>query len=99
MSPQRSVRASRTLENPKECPCPEAATVGAGGLAARSVSRCPFYYAGASLTLIGTVDYMTHVATIDHIPYPPPWSDEPTNAAFDDRLKVGGKVGLVFPLR
>ena len=62
--------------------------------------KVPLFYKGASLTLLGTVDYMTDVATIDHIPMfrrPPP--PELTKAAFDDQLEVGGKIGLVFPLR
>ncbi|MGE4251257.1 MAG: hypothetical protein AB7F09_17865 [Parvibaculaceae bacterium] len=57
--------------------------------------KVPLYHTGASLTLMGTVDYMTDVATIDHSPYQRPTE---TKAAFDDQLEVGGEVGLVFPL-
>ena len=60
--------------------------------------KVPFYHTGASLTLLGTIDYMSDVATIDHIPYPAMPSSKPTKAGFDDQLELGGKVGLVFPL-
>jgi hypothetical protein len=61
--------------------------------------KVPLFYKGASLTLLGTVDYMTDVATIDHIPMFTRPPTEPTKAAFDDQIELGGKVGLVFPLR
>lgn len=63
--------------------------------------KIPFLYAGASLTLLGTVDYFTDVPTIDQATFDPNASvfTSPTSADFDDRLDVGGKVTVVFPLR
>lgn len=61
--------------------------------------KVPLYYAGASLTVLGTLDYMTDVATIDHIPFPSSGQFGLTKAAFDDQLELGGKIGLIFPLR
>jgi hypothetical protein len=62
--------------------------------------KVPLHYAGASLTLLGTIDYLTDVATIDHIDAN--FLRDPgqrTKADFDDALDVGGRVGLVFLLR
>lgn len=58
----------------------------------------PLYHAGASLILSGTIEYQTDVAMIDDIT-----DDLATNpstrADFDDRVDVGGKRHMVFPLR
>lgn len=59
--------------------------------------KVPLHYAGASLTLLGTVDYLTDVATIDHVELKPGQSF--TETGFDDALDVGGKVGLIIPLK
>jgi hypothetical protein len=63
--------------------------------------KIPFLYPGASLTLLGTVDYFTDVASIDHATYEPNAGlfANSTSVDFDDRLDVGGKVVVVFPLR
>lgn len=61
--------------------------------------KIPLYPTGASLTLMGTVDCMTDVATIDHIKVPVFPPTEFTEAGFGDQLELGGKVGLVLPLR
>lgn len=59
--------------------------------------KVPLHYAGASLTLLATVDYMSDVATVHHAKAILPL--DTTHADFDDTLDVGGKVGLVFPLK
>ena len=61
--------------------------------------KIPLYHTGASLTLLGTVDYMTDVATIDHLKSTIFQPSRLTQAGFDDQLELGGKVGLVFPLK
>lgn len=51
---------------------------------------------------MGTVDYLTDVATIDHARLTggaPALLERRTEAGFDDALDLGGKVELVFPLR
>lgn len=58
--------------------------------------KVPLYYQGASLSLVGTIDYQTDVATIDHIQAT---NGQQTQADFDDRLDVGAKASLAFPLR
>ena len=58
--------------------------------------KIPLLYSGASLTVLATVDYMTDVATIDHAVAQ---TTDLTQADFDDMLDIGGRVGLVFPLR
>ncbi|WP_119391575.1 hypothetical protein [Taklimakanibacter lacteus] len=58
--------------------------------------KVPLFYSGASFTLVATADYLTDVATIDHIDGT---TLDRTRAGFDDRFDIGGRAGLVFPLR
>ena len=61
-----------------------------------SASKIPVEVAGASLTIVGTVDYQTDVATIDHLKA---YETGITRAVFDDRLDVGAKAAFVIPLQ
>jgi hypothetical protein len=61
--------------------------------------KVPLHYAGASLTLLATVDYMSDVATVHHVEEADGSAIDTTRAVFDDTLDVGGRVGLVVPLR
>jgi hypothetical protein len=58
--------------------------------------KVPLFYSGASFTLVATADYLTDVATIDHIDGT---AAGRTKAGFDDRFDIGGRAGLVFPLK
>lgn len=59
--------------------------------------KVPLYAEGVTFTILGTVDYYTDVATIDHVDDDGP--DSRTEADFDDRLDVGGRVGLIIPMK
>jgi len=61
--------------------------------------KVPLHYAGASLSLVATVDYMSDVATVHHVEDVTGSVPDTTRADFDDTFDIGGRVGLVFPLR
>ena len=54
--------------------------------------KVPLYAEGVTLTIMGTVDYLTHVATIDHVGP----GDTFTKADVDDQFDLGARINLVF---
>lgn len=85
--------------DPFGVPASDSDSTWGGRFGAAAGIKIPLHYAGASLTVMGTVDYMTDVATIDHLSPEEANAGKHTQAGFDDALELGGRVGLVFPLR
>lgn len=87
------------LGKPALFPVADSASTWGGRFGGALGIKVPLFHSGASMTLMGTVDYMTDVATLDHVPQAFPTRLGVTRAGFDDQWELGGKAALVFPLQ